>query len=353
MDVVTFAKVPVDERFAFWREMSAKMWMPLDAHCEPGTESAFQAQVALNGLGPVQATVLTAPSLTIRRTPRLIRRSDPETLFVTCTVRGHAIGEQADRQAELRVGDLMLRDSSHPYLTRFGSTDPAGGQVLSLQFPRSSLPLPERGLRELSALRIRGDRGIGALASQYLLQLVRRLGEFSPDEAMRVSTLTLDVLTAALAGALDANSAVPPGSRRRALLAQIHAFVQANLGDAQLTPAAIAAAHHISVSYLHQLFRDEEHTVAGWIRERRLERCRRDLAEPWLAARTITAIAARWGFTNLQHFSQAFRGAYGLSPRQYRQQCAAVRLPAVREDRSDPPARPVDLAIEWSRPSPD
>jgi hypothetical protein len=82
-----------------------------------------------------------------------------------------------------------------------------------LQFPRSALPLPERGLRELSAVRIRGDQGIGALASQYLLELARRLEQFSAAEAWRVSTLTLDVLTAALASALEAGSAVPPGSR--------------------------------------------------------------------------------------------------------------------------------------------
>ncbi|MGC5014363.1 helix-turn-helix domain-containing protein [Streptosporangium sp. DT93] len=324
MDVVSFAEAPVEDRFALWRETNSKMWMPLDAHCEPSLESTFTVRAALSELGPLQATLLTAPSLTIRRTPRLIRRSDPETYFVTCIVHGHARGEQADRQADLRVGDLMLRDSSHPYLTSFGSRDPAGGRLLTLHFPRSLLTLPERGLRELSGLRIRGDRGIGALASPFLLQLARRLEEFGPAEAMRASTLTLDVLTAALADALDAHDAVPAGNRRRALLAQIHAFVQANLGDAHLSPAAIAAAHHISVSYLHRLFRAEEHTVAGWIRERRLERCRRDLAEPWLADRTITAIAARWGFSNLQHFSQVFRDAYGLSPRQFRQQCATV-----------------------------
>jgi hypothetical protein len=118
MDLVSFADVPTQERFAFWREMSSKMWMPLDAHCEPRLESAFQAHVALSGLGLVQATLLTAPSLTIQRTPQLIRRSDPETFFVTCTIRGHAIGEQAGRQADLRVGDLMLRDSSHPCCRR-------------------------------------------------------------------------------------------------------------------------------------------------------------------------------------------------------------------------------------------
>jgi AraC-like DNA-binding protein len=107
-------------------------------------------------------------------------------------------------------------------------------------------------------------------------------------------------------------------------MAQIHAFIRANLGDPDLTPGAIAAAHHISLRYLNKLFQAEGRTVAGWIRERRLERCRRDLAEPRLDDRTIKAIAARWGFTNSAHFSQAFRSAYGLSPREFRQQRATV-----------------------------
>lgn len=133
------------------------------------------------------------------------------------------------------------------------------------------------------------------------------------------------VLTATLANARDTPSRVPPHTRQRALMPQIHAFIRDNLGDAHLTPDAIAAAHHISLRYLHKLFQQEGHTVAGRIRERRLEQCRRDLADPQLAARPIHAIAARWGFTSPSHFSQAFRNAHGLSPRQYREQCATVR----------------------------
>jgi AraC-like DNA-binding protein len=50
-------------------------------------------------------------------------------------------------------------------------------------------------------------------------------------------------------------------------------------------------------------------------------RSRRELADPHHAMRPIHAIAARWGFTNPAHFSQTFRSAYGLSPRQVRLQC--------------------------------
>jgi AraC-like DNA-binding protein len=166
--------------------------------------------------------------------------------------------------------------------------------------------------------------GHGALSSQFLLQLARRMDELSPSDATRLSTLTLDVLTVALADALDAQSTVPPHTRRRALMAQIHAFIGENLGDPNLTPGVIAAAHHISLRYLHKLFHAEGQTVACCIRERRLEQCRRDLADPRLAARPINAIAARWGFTSPAHFSQAFRSAYDLSPRQFRDQCATV-----------------------------
>ena len=70
----------------------------------------------------------------------------------------------------------------------------------------------------------------------------------------------------------------------------------------------------MSLRSLHQLFHDEGLTVAGWIRRRRLECCRRDLADPALALRPIVAIAARWGFASAADFSRAFRAATGWLP---------------------------------------
>ena len=69
-------------------------------------------------------------------------------------------------------------------------------------------------------------------------------------------------------------------------------------------------------------------TVAGWIRSRRLERCRRDLADPSLAARPVAAIAARWGFSSAADFSRAFRTAHGVPPAEYRRFARVVNTPA-------------------------
>ncbi|CAM5527886.1 AraC family transcriptional regulator [Streptomyces purpurascens] len=95
---------------------------------------------------------------------------------------------------------------------------------------------------------------------------------------------------------------------------RIRAFVRDHLHDPNLNPGAIAAAHHISRSYLYRLFEHEEQSISAWIRGQRLECARRDLAEPALGATPIHAIAARWGFPRAADFTRAFRSAYGIPP---------------------------------------
>ena len=84
-------------------------------------------------------------------------------------------------------------------------------------------------------------------------------------------------------------------------------------GHAGVGPGGVAA-HALSLRSLHKLFEPHETTVAGWVRRRRLERCRRDLVDPALRSRLVSAIGARWGLANPAHFSRLFRAAYGLSP---------------------------------------
>ena len=102
------------------------------------------------------------------------------------------------------------------------------------------------------------------------------------------------------------------------LLPQVTTYVYRHLGDPDLTPARIAAAHFISIRSLHRLWESRGVSISGWIREVRLARCRRDLADPALAHESIGTIAARWGMRNAAHFSRMYREAYGCSPRDHR-----------------------------------
>jgi AraC-like DNA-binding protein len=51
--------------------------------------------------------------------------------------------------------------------------------------------------------------------------------------------------------------------------------------------------------------------VGQYIRELRLERCRRDLLDPRLADHSISTIAFRWGFGDLSGFNRAYAFTFG------------------------------------------
>ena len=113
------------------------------------------------------------------------------------------------------------------------------------------------------------------------------------------------------------------------LLVEIRSFIDQHIGDADLSPAVVAAAHYMSVRTLYRLFAMDGCTVAQWIKGRRLRLCRQDLADSNLAHLSIPAVAARRGFQNAHHFSRLFREVFGMSPRAYRVQVRASSPTAV------------------------
>ncbi|MFI5893717.1 helix-turn-helix domain-containing protein [Actinoplanes sp. NPDC051513] len=225
--------------------------------------------------------------------------------------------DQGGRQARLSVGEFAFYDTRRPYEVSCG-VDERPTRVMTFMFPPSLLPLSPSGRKHLTAVRIPATAGMGDLTAQFLLQLAGNVEDYTPTEAARLSTAALEILATRLARELDVSDWGTPEARRHALLVTIQGFIQQHLSDPQLSPAGVAAYHHVSLRSLHQLFHDEGLTVAGWIRSRRLERCRRDLTDPSLAAHPVVAIATRWGFASAADFSRAFRTAHGLPPAEYR-----------------------------------
>ncbi|GAB2900057.1 helix-turn-helix domain-containing protein [Streptomyces deserti] len=309
--------LPVAERFGSWHDMTARSLIPNAIRSDHAAD--FRASARVLELGGVQVSALAYPSLETRRSAKLIRRSDRECYQLILNLRGGHRILQGGRDTLSGPGEVMLYDTSLPW-HGWAAADQDTVEGVMVQFPRALLPLPARKVDQLIAVRLSGREGIGALLSGYLTQLTAGGAAHTAADGARLATCTLDLLTAFLAHHLDAAALVPPQTHRQALLLEIHAFIQQHLGEPDLSPGTIAAAHNISLRSLHRLFRDQGTTVAGWIRVRRLERCRRDLADPLLRSRPVRAIAARWGFTDPARFSRAFRAAYGHSPKDYRQQ---------------------------------
>jgi AraC-like DNA-binding protein len=166
---------------------------------------------------------------------------------------------------------------------------------------------------------------MGSLFTQFLTGLAAgptgRGSDYRPGDLPRLGNLTLDMFDAMLAHLLDPTREVLPA--RQELLSRIQSHIREHLGDPALSPETIAAAHHISVSYLHRLFAGREVTVAAMIRAQRLERARRDLADPRFVTVPVHRIAVRWGFRDHATFTRAFRTRYGVPPSNLRPDTAA------------------------------
>jgi AraC-like DNA-binding protein len=294
--------------------------------CRSEFRADYRGEFRASGLGPMQVVVLDVMPITVRRTRELISQADPDMLKMLLVCGGgSSVVDQGDRQARLSTAEFAFYDTRRPYEVTCGVDQETPTRLLTFMFPPSLLPLSRRQLRELAAVRIPATAGLGELTAQFLLQLARNIDQVSPAEAARLSTAALEVLATRLARELDTRGWVSPESRRHAQLTTVQGFIQQHLGDPRLTPAAVAAAHHMSLRSLHQIFHDEGLTVADWIRRRRLERCRRDLADPALAIRSIATIAATWGFASPADFSRAFRAIHGITPSEYRSSARVVK----------------------------
>jgi AraC-like DNA-binding protein len=92
-----------------------------------------------------------------------------------------------------------------------------------------------------------------------------------------------------------------------ALFAQVTAYIDMHIADPALSPRILAAAHFVSPRLLHRTFAERGHTIAGWIRTRRLDAVARDLADPALDP-LHPAIAESRGFSDAPHFNRLRSG---------------------------------------------
>lgn len=316
---------PVD-RFDCWRDLMSKTLCPMDMNSDDVTQ--FQAETRLLDLGPVSVWPTIVEPMIWRRTPRLIRQSDPEYYHLTFPITGSVGITQAGREAVHGPREMYVVDTSQPFHCVTSALHAVG-----LEVPRKLVPLRKERADLLLTRRLPGDEGYGSLLAQLLQQLAKDTGPYGPADGPRLGSIIVDLLSSLFAHVLERDTSLALETRQRTLTLRIRAFIEKNLDDPGLTPRSVAEAHHISPSYLHRLFQHEEETIAAWIRRRRLERVRRDLADPDLSATTISALAARWGFSCGADFSRIFRRTYGVTPREYKSQLrrAAEQQRAERE----------------------
>lgn len=310
--------VPARDRFDYYQHWLTRMAVPLELRIR--NLAGFSAKTASSSLGIIDVKNVwqsMGGESVHYRTARLIRRADPEAHRLMVVLGGRNRMSQAGWDVALAPGDLALYDTSRPWQVW---RDRGSHHFVTITFARDALPIAPDRVRDLCGAHISGQAGVGALVSTFVSRLARDVDRYSPASATGLSHTLLDLVAVLVTNLLDLpKAAIETGHHRRVTLMRAQSYIQQHLADAALSPAAVAAAQHMSLRTLQKVFQEQGLTIAGYVRMARLERCRRELADPDLSHVPVYAVGVRCGFPDAAHFSRSFRTAFGQTPQDFRQ----------------------------------
>lgn len=278
-------------------------------------KSSFRGSIESRYLAGLPLTRFSSSPLSFWKWPSDTVTAESQSCIVITQVAGVRRYLQNGNSVLLKPGDSTVIDSGYPWSSSC-STDCTR---LYLRVPRWMMENRLR-LREIPiAQRIEGRSGLGATLARLSQSLYEQAERMKAEDGAAALNAYFQILETCIVGRGISHQRNPE------LRGQIYRFIDAHLSEPTLGPVEIASALEVSVRHVHRVFSLTGTTLGDYIRSRRLEQCRSDLANPRLRERTITEIAFFWGFSDSAHFSHAFRNFFGVSPRFFRA-CAMAEL---------------------------
>lgn len=293
---------------ARWQRFACQSFVPLTI--EASATTPFNARFTGRTCDGVLFSTIWATPHTVSRTVAHIAESTSDYLKLTLVQTGAALLSQDGRDVHIQPGDIVLYDTSRPYTLEFTEAVSA----IVVMFPHTLLGMDRRGLAALTAIRL--ARGSFAKSvALFLRGLPSALDSLDDPTATRLTHNTVDLIQTMVRFELSTATAEDPNAE---LMLRIDDYINSHLDVHGLTPGMVAAANFISTRHLHELFHRRGLTVTRVVRERQLERARRDLMDPMRRNDTIGAIGRSWGFSDAAGFSKSFRAYVGVPPREFR-----------------------------------
>jgi AraC-like DNA-binding protein len=317
--VVSTEHIVPSARLEFWQRQVGSLLTRLECTSTVGGE--FFGSVTIHPSAPVNLFEIDTAAHRIARAKQKIAQIGEEQVFVCMQIEGRAIVEQDSRQGILRPGDMTLLDTSKPFLADF----PFEMAQLVFQVPRMLVRKQVGVLERFTAMVLPAENALARITVDFVRSLARDFDRLSPEIAQTLSAQALDMISMAFMSLPEEGHSTRSSVTRSMLAYRGRAFIEANLRNPALSPSDVAEHLGISKRYLSTVFASNGLSFERFLRERRLQKCARDLTDLGQAVRPIGDIAHAWGFNNLTHFSQSFKAAFGKTPRDYRRQA----LPGV------------------------
>jgi AraC-like DNA-binding protein len=233
---------------------------------------------------------------------------------------------QSGRSAIVEPGTCSFVCTTKPFDSLCGASPTHSYSELIVRIPGPLIRQRVPYIDECCVRPIAIRRGAGKVLQSLVETLIDERSNYSGSQAGRFGTILLDVLanvTLEAAELVELQSPQRPSAHDK-IYEHARGFIESNLSNPDLDPALIAKHCHISVSYLHAVFAKSSLSVAAYIREIRLQRCRDALQNSSLQYQPIIDIAYRWGFKCSASFYRVYRARFGISPSEDRDPAAGI-----------------------------
>lgn len=298
-----------DARLEGWRECVRRRFVPLEIQA-PSDES-FHAEACFVPMGRAELSLIAAAPQRVAHPQHMVRRSDDTRFYILYQSSGRAHIVQDGRAVQVAAGGWTLVDTRRTYAFDF----PGEFTQLVMAIPWGQAPALERCAARLTAVDLGTALPLGPLVAATLRQLTLK----PPDLGVRARDLLAESLIGVICAAVTDVCVESAASDSASLqLERMRAYVLERLRDPELSVQQAATDLGLSVRYVHKLFERQGTSLCRFVREQRLEGCRRDLLSERRRGQSITEIAFSWGFNNLSHFSALFKRRFGVAPSELR-----------------------------------
>ncbi|MGO9356173.1 MAG: helix-turn-helix domain-containing protein [Xanthobacteraceae bacterium] len=282
---------------------------------EATTRQHFSAKVASVPVGAGFINYVQSTSHLVVRTEQEIARGDVDWYYLNYSSGGCCIIDQNDGTATIQAGDVGLFSGAAPFTLEHRRRPQLS--VVSFMIPRQALS-DRLGGAEVSKPRVVSNHPVfGALLRETARTLAEKAAGIPPQALPGLFETLVDFAALAVSPQAGAERS---GSRSRALFLALRAHVDRHFRAPDFDVARLAAAHGVSVRYVHKLF--EAHgggeSFGDYIAGQRLLWAAERLRSAAAQRDAITDIAFEAGFADLTQFYRAFRRRFGCAPGAFR-----------------------------------
>ncbi len=285
-----------------------------DIRVRPEKRHDFHAATSYWSLGRVVLTKSVASEVQLVRTNAQAARDQLDHEVVVVFQSGQSSTTSRGTRYDLAAGDVAFANLRNGYDFRIISPDTARWCELILP------PDLRDRLAELGS----GEAVVGAeptpqtrLLGQFICSVAEQLPQLAAADLPMIEQALLCLMAAARCDASAPAARLSEAGRQTVDRARAVAMIDRELFSARLTADRVCDVTGISRSSLYRLF-EADNGVASYIRIRRLDALRRDLADPRKQHQTVAQLSEQRGFHSHSTLNRAFRRRFGCTPQEVR-----------------------------------